>query len=985
VPTIPWDQVREVVDAVLDLPPDQRSPYLDKACQQPAVRRYVESLVLSYQQAGEFLDEPALAGHAEVLAEGEADSWKGRRVGPYQVIEEIGEGGMGSVYRAMRVDDQYQKQVAIKVVRSGFDTRFALTRFKAERQILANLEHPNIARLLEGGSTEDGQPYFVMEYIQGQPLDQYCDDHKLTITERLRLFRTVCSAVQYAHQNLVIHRDIKPNNILVNAEGVPKLLDFGIAKILSADQSDSLKTMTMVRLLTPEYASPEQLLDEPITTASDIYSLGVVLYELLTGQRPYRFTTRKPDEIARVVSESEPQKPSAAVVGVNESTDIMGKSVPRTPEAGSGTREGSPEKLRRRLSGDLDNIVLMALRKEPQRRYASVEQLSEDLRRHLEGLPVIARTDTFGYRSGKFVRRHTAGVTTAALVVLSLTVGLAFALREAKIARQQRARAEQRFNDVRTLANSLIFDVHDSIADLSGSTAARKLIVDKALHYLDSLSRESQGDLSLQRELAAAYKRIGDVQGDVYSANLGDSAGSLASYQKALEIREVVFATNPANVTDSINLAQSLHCVADALLLKGETDQAWKDVQRSVETIEPLVNAHPNDLPLLQELAADYTSEASILGGNFNLSNLGDTANALVVRQKQVDVRERIFQSDPSNANKGEFAIGLTMLGDQFLLLGQRHTALDYYLRSQKMFEDLASGSTGRKAKNRLYSIYNRINTVQQANGNLPESLVYARKALKIAQELSQADPNDVYSRVSLTLSHSNLADVLSSMHRFAPAVSSLNQAIAIIDPLVAKNPTNGEFPGVQATTYVTAGDVFRRSRDYDRSLNDYRVAVKILSQIHLRDPDNVDAGLELAGSYNQLGKLLVLRGDLDGATEAFHKGLAISEPQATSQNPNEEALYSAAASYAGLAEAEAKRTTAGQALQVRFTHLNQARLWDERSLQLWSKVKEPGFLSPDGYDSEPPPTVKQHLARVNSALTELKGKRQNHELKAKE
>jgi len=291
----------------------------------------------------------------------------------------------------------------------------------------------------------------------------------------------------------------------------------------------------------------------------------------------------------------------------------------------------------------MDNIVLMALRKEPQRRYVSVEQFSEDIRRHLDGLPVIARTDTFGYRSVKFIKRYTAGVTAASLVVLSLTIGLAFALRGAKMAREQRVRAEQRFNDVRTLANSLIFDVHDSIADVPGTTSARKLIVDKAIHYLDSLSRESQGDLSLQRELAAGYKRIGDVQGNVWSANLGDSAGSLASYQKALEIRKVVFAANPTNVTDAINLAQSLHCVADSLVLKGETDKAWKYSQRSVETIEPLVNSHPNNLPVPQELAADYTSEATILAGNFNASSLGDTANALVVRQKEVSVREKIL------------------------------------------------------------------------------------------------------------------------------------------------------------------------------------------------------------------------------------------------------------------------------------------------------------------------------------------------------
>jgi eukaryotic-like serine/threonine-protein kinase len=971
VPTIPWDQVREVVDAALELPPDQRSPYLDQACPEPAVRHYVESLVLSYEQAGQFLEEPALANHPEV-ALGQTGSWKGRRVGPYQVTEEIGEGGMGSVYRAMRVDDQYQKQVAVKVVRGGFDTRFALNRFKAERQILANLEHPNIARLLEGGTTEDGQPYFVMEYIQGQPLDRYCDDHKLTITERLRLFRTVCSAVQYAHQNLVIHRDIKPSNILVSAEGVPKLLDFGIAKILSPEPSGAppKQTLTMVRLLTPEYASPEQLLDEPITTASDIYSLGVVLYELLTGERPYRFTTRNFDEVVRVVAATDPQKPSAAVVRVQASP---GSS--HTQETVSGTREGTPEKLRRRLSGDLDNIVLMALRKEPLRRYASVEQFSEDIRRHLDGLPVIARTDTFGYRSAKFVKRHTAGVTAAALVLLSLTVGLAFALREAKIAREQRSRAEQRFNDVRALANSLIFDVHDSIADVPGATSARKLIVDKAIHYLDSLSRESQGDLSLQRELAAGYKRIGDVQGDVYTANLGDSAGSLASYQKALEIRKAIFAANPTNVTDAINLAQSLHGVADSLLLKGETDQAWKYSHQSVEITEPLVNAHPNNQALLQELAADYTSEASILGGNFNVSSLGDTANALVVRKKQVSVREKIFQIDPNDANKGEFARALTMLGDQFLFVGQRHAALDYYFRSQKMFEELASSSTGRNAQNRLYSVYNRISTAQLANGDLPEALLNAQRALKIARSLSQADLKDVYSRVSLVLSYGNLADVLSSMHRFPAAVSAVAQAIAIIDPLVASNPTNGEFPGVQASAYGIAGDVFRRSHDYDRSLHNYQVALKILSQIHLRDPGNVDAGLELAGGYNQLGKLLVLRGDLEGATEAFHKGLAISEPQTTQQNPNEESLYSAAESYAGLARAEANRTTSGQTPQIRIAHLNQARLWDEYSLQLWCRVKEPGLLSPDGYDSDPPSTVKQHLTRVNSELAELKQK----------
>jgi serine/threonine protein kinase len=307
-----WQQVREILDKTIALRTSERSPYLDKVCTGDLeLRTEVESLLGSHEQAGSiFLNTPAVDLKSAIPDIGRKPDRAGSRIGVYQIMEEIGHGGMGEVYRAVRADGQYDKQVAIKLVRVGFDTSLVLERFRHERQILASLDHPNIARLHDGGTTEDGIPYLVMELIEGMPIDQYCDTHDLDIPERLRLFNQVCAAVQYAHQRLVIHRDIKPGNILVTREGIPKLLDFGIAKIL--DPSAGAET-TIVRPMTPEYASPEQIRGEPITTATDVFSLGVVLYRLLTGCSPYPENAHTPHEFARMVCEMEPTRPSTAV------------------------------------------------------------------------------------------------------------------------------------------------------------------------------------------------------------------------------------------------------------------------------------------------------------------------------------------------------------------------------------------------------------------------------------------------------------------------------------------------------------------------------------------------------------------------------------------------------------------------------------------------------------------------------------------------
>jgi hypothetical protein len=352
---------------------------------------------------------------------------------------------MGVVYLAVRADDEFNKQVAIKLVQPG-PHKDLLRRFRRERQILANLDHPNITRLLDGDTTDQGVPFLVMEYVAGTPITEYCDAHKLAITERLKLFRNVCTVVQYAHQNLIIHRDLKPSNILITVDGTVKLLDFGIAKLLAADAAlMALEKTTGVPLMTPEYASPEQIQGNPVTTASDVYALGIVLYELLTGHYPYCFKDCSLPEIMRVICEQEPVPPSRVIGNVEVRTVATGKLPIRlSPETVSQMREGRPEKLRARLRGDLNDIALMALRKDPQQRYRSVEQFSKDIRRHLTGQPVLARKATFVYRAGKFIQRYKTGAAVALILLLTLLGGILATMRQASIARQE-ARDKRRF------------------------------------------------------------------------------------------------------------------------------------------------------------------------------------------------------------------------------------------------------------------------------------------------------------------------------------------------------------------------------------------------------------------------------------------------------------------------------------------------------------------------------------------------------------
>ncbi len=431
-----WQQIKEIFSTAVDMPESERAAYIEEKCgHDDKLLAEVRSLLEAEKASDGFVEPPTIAVKF-LTTDARQTALSGMQVGAFRILREIGRGGMGAVYLAERADGEFEQKVAIKLIKRGLDTDEIVRRFRYERQILANLHHPNITKLIDGGTTDDGLPYLVMDHVDGLPLNKFADETSLSLVQRLELFLSVCDAVSYAHQNLIIHRDLKPSNILVTKDGVPKLLDFGIAKLLQPDLVPMTRpTIADLSIMTPEYASPEQVRGEAVTTATDVYSLGIALYELLTGTRPYSFENQSLEKILHTVCESVPKAPSTAL-----------NFRLQTPAAGQTNSElkRSPGQVDpRSLNGDLDNIVLMALRKEPSRRYSSVEQFADDIRRYLKGLPVIAQDDTFTYRAGKFIRRNKAGVAAGAGIILSLVGGLAATAYQSKKTRRQRDKAEK--------------------------------------------------------------------------------------------------------------------------------------------------------------------------------------------------------------------------------------------------------------------------------------------------------------------------------------------------------------------------------------------------------------------------------------------------------------------------------------------------------------------------------------------------------------
>lgn len=789
-----WQKLKEPFYTALGLSPEARSAYLEKHfADDPQSRAELEALLQAHEKAGEFIELPVFEKLLPRSTPKPEPLTEASTLGPYRLLRELGRGGMGVVYLAVRDDEVVKKQVALKVIQGGMAKESIARRFRTERQALATLEHPNIARFLDGGFTDDGRPYYVMEYVAGEPIHRFCDCHRLTLRQRLELFRQVCAAVHYAHQNLIVHRDLKPDNILVTPAGIPKLLDFGIAKILKPELFPQTLMVTKERwqLMTPAYASPEQVRGDAITTASDVYSLGVLLYELLSGHRPYRFKSRTPREIERVICEHEPEKPSTAVArGEKTRPDDTRATV--TPETGHKTRQEPPEKLRRRLTGDLDNIVMMAMRKEPERRYASVEQFSEDVRRHLAGLPVMARRSTLTYQSFKFISRHRRGVFAAALIFLILVAGVASTAWQAKVAKAQRQKAEQRFNDVRKLANALIFEIHDAITDLPGSTSARRLLVSRALHYLDVLANESKDDPSLQLELAWTYKKIADVQGNPNNANLGDLSGALESYHKGVALAEEQTAVDPHSLEALRAQAVIYEKLSDVQSWSGDLPNAIASSQKSLETFNELAAIDPKNRKSKQSLAISHLKLGDILG-NPNFPNLGKVDGALQHYQQALSILNVLTVSDSSDVSTRRH-LGLIheRIGTIFEVKSQPAQAAESYQKSMLIRSALAKEWPNHYDIRRDWAIgYEKIANMHKAFKQPAEALENYRKSLAIFEELYNADPENTNAQRSVSFSYEHIGDVLETQGQLVDAQNFYRRSLVLRERLTQNDPKN--------------------------------------------------------------------------------------------------------------------------------------------------------------------------------------------------
>lgn len=544
-----WRGVFAAADHALELSSDERETFIARCCaDDPALGAGLRAL-LSSGEARSALDSPASAFAGPILADRDPDPELlsiPARIGPYRVTGTLGSGGMGTVYLADRDDDQYHKRIALKVLpRWSAGHKHRIRRFLEERQILAVLEHSDIARLLDGGITPDGLPWFAMEYVQGEPIDRYCDEARLSIEARLDLFCRVCAAVQYAHRNLIVHRDLKPANILVSHDGAVKLLDFGIAKLMDegGESSSTVLTQTDDRMMTPLYASPEQVRGERVSTTSDVYALGVLLYRLLVGRHPYVLPTRQPHEVARAILEQEPVLPSAAV-----------REHP--------TRS---QDLSRRLHGDLDAIVLKAMEKNPQQRYGSAEQLEADLRRHLAGLPVAVRPATRLYQARKFIRRHRVGVTATAIgVLLVLGFSLITVVQSVRIRREVARVAAER--DRAEAVQSHLLRVFGSAVPSPGDGRGVT-----ALEVLDSSAARVEGDLSGQPDVRARLL-----------FGLGRSYRDLGDYPRARNLLEASVALWRGTPTDGDEMASTLAELGSVLVAQGEPDSAERVYQEAL-------------------------------------------------------------------------------------------------------------------------------------------------------------------------------------------------------------------------------------------------------------------------------------------------------------------------------------------------------------------------------------------------------------------
>lgn len=827
-----WQKIKAIFNETVELSPAECENYLNSFDGSnedilAEVRKLLEA-----EKKDDF--ENPIADVSHLWRDDEAENFIGRQIGEYKILKEIGRGGMGIVFEASREREDFSQTVALKVLKRGMDSSAMLRRFRHERRILASLEHPNIARLLDGGMTEDGLPFFAMEFVEGLPLDEFCDEKELSINERLRLFLQVCTAVSFAHSRLVVHRDLKPTNIFVTKNGTVKLLDFGIAKILSPDENLQNQTVTSFGMMTPAFASPEQIRGEIVTTSSDIYSLGLILFKLLTGTQAYTFSNNRPDEIAKIVCDSEPPRPSSIIsqhfsVGVKNTAD----NDIRTTNSKLKTQNS---KL---LRGDLDNIILKVLRKEPARRYASVEQLSNDIKRHLDGLPVIARPDTFSYRFEKFVSRNRLSVILGILIFLSFIGGIAATSWQAYRAEQQKKLAEKRFAEVRELANNAILKYYDQIKDLQGATAARETLLTDAAVYLDRLAQDAQNDQDLQRDLVNAYLRLGDIMGAPHdNANTGDTQAALENYQKAQTIAERMLRQTGENWEIRGKL-RAIHTKTGEIFQRmGDAEETKNHFRAAVELSEQIAAHEPENARQLSALGQSY-----ILYGETLPLGTGEN-ESVAVSSKGFPALEKALQIAPDDspsiqrANMAHLRIGLQIsaLAREAEDAGDIKKSAEFYTQAAEYFRKgkeearklVMTDSKNAGFRRRLFVSEFNESTSFSGLRKTDEALQIQRKMLDETIVVA-ADGKNAEARFDLAQAYYEIGSTFFRRGEYIPAAENIGQAIDIYNHIIAADADNVEVQKSKFDAQIRLGNIRLAEKKYADANGIYQRALSEL------------------------------------------------------------------------------------------------------------------------------------------------------------
>jgi eukaryotic-like serine/threonine-protein kinase len=882
-----WNRIEKTFSEAVDLPEDRREEFLRNACvDDPDLLGEVRSLLAFDNSTGNYLEEALAADAATAIAE---DPRIGQQLGPWRIERQIGRGGMGAVYLAIRVNAEFQQHAAIKLIKRGMDTASVIERLRRERRILAALDHPSIAHLLDGGATPDGLPWIAMEYIEGLPIDRFCDEHQLTIEERCRLIDKVCDAVAYAHRNLVVHRDLKPTNILIGPDGNPKLLDFGIAKLLGEDESPGEEPLTRgpAPPLTPEYASPEQIRRMPVTTASDVYSLGVVLYEVLTGQRPYRTATTDLRELERLICTTEPRKPS--------------------------TLEGLSKATRRRLAGDLDNIVLMALSQDVACRYRSAEQLAEDLRRHLQGLPVQARRATLAYRGGKFLRRNRTAVTAGLLVAATVVTGTVIDMRQARAARQ-------RFDELRAFARTVLVDLHGQLRDIPGTTRVRQTLVAYVDDYLKRVAAQHTGDdAALATEFATTYLRLGEMQGATPEA--------VASFESGRRLLERKQRSAVLDTADSLVLAR----------LRGREGSTLLDLGRTREGVENLTAA----LDMARKTPG-WNTEAELVKAfaNWRMARMHRMQYRLTEAEAEArsaiataeELRRRGFRSKEVY----EILTGAgNVLAGTLRRSGHWQEGMEMYEKVLADTEQRARAEPGSAILQRDMARSHQIlsDMVTRILGHDENKVrFHVRSAIAIAERLVAADPGDKAAQIDLAEYLSSGAEMLRSPEDVQEALGYLRRALPILETLLANEPGNGDLLLYFALTKADLGVALGRGGSQNDAILWLRRGLADLTRLVARDRANTTNLLELIKVQEWLSRSLARAGEGPEAVALARDSIERARllpggPAATPESGRE--LPKAYSALAMVYDALGKH--------------NDARKWYRASSEEWEKMRVNG------------------------------------------